>query len=286
MRNDWLCLTGGILLGGGVTGLTLYNTTIAKNEAKIKELGETNTTKDDKINKLLNLTLDTQKRTPLMIAANHLYLDGVEYLLDNGANVNSVDKQHNTTLMLALALADRKRQLNREFDIVQDIDVLRIKIAKLLIDKGANVDIQNNDKDTALICAARNNNTEIAKLLIDKGANVNLETYDKDTALICAARNKEKNTEIAKLLIAKGANVNAKNISGGYTALMMSIYSSNDALVIILIDNEASLNVNNQLGQNALWYVTDQEHPGLTKIHLETIDYLKSKGAKHSINLP
>ncbi len=42
-----------------------------------------------------------------------------------------------------------------------------IKVSKLLLDFGANIDKQNKDGCTALICAAFNNKRNIVELLLD-----------------------------------------------------------------------------------------------------------------------
>ena len=74
--------------------------------------------------------------------------------------------------------------------------------AKILINKGAKINIQNRGGYTALMKAV--GNTEIAKILIDKGANLNLQTKGGETALMLAA---EKYNDVVKLLLDKGANI-------------------------------------------------------------------------------
>jgi hypothetical protein len=64
-----------------------------------------------------------------------------------------------------------------------------------------------------LLVAATFGQVEAAKLLIEKGANVNAKSNDGATALHGAAFFCQ--TEIVKLLLAKGAVVDAKNIRGG-----------------------------------------------------------------------
>ncbi|MDX1916871.1 MAG: ankyrin repeat domain-containing protein [Rickettsiaceae bacterium] len=76
--------------------------------------------------------------------------------------------------------------------------------AALLIDKGANVNAQDVDNQTALIYAATWSRTETATLLIEMGADVNAQDRYNETALICAAQ--RGHTETAALLIYKGAD--------------------------------------------------------------------------------
>ena len=71
-------------------------------------------------------------------------------------------------------------------------------------------------KKTALIWAARNNNTELGLALISAGANLDLQDGDKQTALILAAT--KNNIELDLALINKGANRNL-HYKDGKTAL-------------------------------------------------------------------
>ena len=81
-----------------------------------------------------------------------------------------------------------------------------IEIAKLLLERGADVRAKNNRGETPLHWAK---NVETAKLLLDRGADVNAKNNMGDTPLHLA-----KNVEIAKLLIEKGADVEAKDKYG------------------------------------------------------------------------
>ena len=47
-------------------------------------------------------------------------------------------------------------------------------IMKILIERGANINLQDNEGKTALSVSAEFGDTKLAKLLIENGANVNL----------------------------------------------------------------------------------------------------------------
>ena len=57
-------------------------------------------------------------------------------------------------------------------------------IAKLLIKKGANLDIKDNKGNTALMIAILLKNYEIIKLLIDRGADLSIRNNQGNTPLI------------------------------------------------------------------------------------------------------
>ncbi|KAF0188359.1 MAG: Ankyrin, partial [bacterium] len=85
---------------------------------------------------------------------------------------------------------------------------------KLLLDKGANPNTENNNSTlpSPLMVAVNAEHTEIVKILLDKGANPNIKDSEGNTPLMQAVSN--GNEEIAKLLIGKGADVNAKANDG------------------------------------------------------------------------
>ena len=85
--------------------------------------------------------------------------------------------------------------------------------AKLLIDQGANLDIQTMAGDTALIIAGwSTNNFELVKLLVSNGADVNIANNNGDTPLIDAAYLGK--LENLRYLLANGADVSLKNNQG------------------------------------------------------------------------
>jgi ankyrin repeat protein len=92
----------------------------------------------------------------------------------------------------------------------------------------------NSDGVTALIQSIGNNHMDIAKLLIEKGADINAARNDGSTPLIQSIVN--KHMEIAKLLIEKGADINAeyKNNGHGYTALEFALKSGHMYIVNLL----------------------------------------------------
>ena len=55
---------------------------------------------------------------------------------------------------------------------------------QLLVSKGALIDRENQQGDTALLAATRTNQTAVMAILLDAGANVNLETRAGLTPLI------------------------------------------------------------------------------------------------------
>ena len=92
-----------------------------------------------------------------------------------------------------------------------------------MLDGGADIDQKDSDGNTALIFAILNTHYDVAKLLIDRGADLNIVNKDGRGALFVAvdmhtvdwsprpARREVDQTtslDLVRWLIAKGANVN------------------------------------------------------------------------------
>ena len=75
---------------------------------------------------------------------------------------------------------------------------------------GANLDVQGQYGDTALIITASKGHTEIVMALVGAGANLDVQDEDGDTALILAAS--KGHTEIVKALAGAGANLGVHRV--------------------------------------------------------------------------
>lgn len=78
-------------------------------------------------------------------------------------------------------------------------------ISKVLLENGANPNIQSMDGTTPLMTASLKKSLDVMKLMIDKGAMVNLQSADGTTALILAAIYGQKDQ--LEVLIAAGARL-------------------------------------------------------------------------------
>ena len=138
-------------------------------------------------------------------------------------NLINTNKTNRNRILNYLKRTKNKKMLNKvmlyvihaseENDELKAID--DVKLMKLLLDNGANVNYQDDDDDydyTPLISASEVGAKNIAKLLIEKGANVNHKTTDGTTALMAASM--EEYPEIVKLLLKNGANIKLKNDQG------------------------------------------------------------------------
>lgn len=78
-----------------------------------------------------------------------------------------------------------------------------IEVVEILIDAGADIDLQNQRGRTALMFASSRGHLDILKLLVSKGADINLKDQQGNTALIHAQHRRFK--EIIDFLKEAGA---------------------------------------------------------------------------------
>ena len=116
------------------------------------------------------------------------------------------------------------------FTYIKDDDIESIKN---YIDSGYDLNIQNNNGNTALIIATINDHIEIVKLLLNAGADIDKQNNYGYTALIWAAY--YNNPEIVKLLLNAGAYIDKQNNKGN-TALIDAAKNNNRETVEILLD--------------------------------------------------
>ena len=111
---------------------------------------------------------------------------------------------------------------------------------RLLLDRGANVNVVSTRGRTALILAAMNSRSaDIVRLLISAGADVKVVDQMKMTALHAAALGND--TETLRLLVDAGLDVNARDFLG-YTPIIYSSSNANLAAAQLLLARGADVN--------------------------------------------
>ncbi len=152
-------------------------------------------------------------------------------------------------------------------------------MAKLLISKGADVNIKAGTGQTPLMGACASGKEEIARLLLSKGADVKTKANDgigAFTYCVSAILGDRASTSLAELLLSKGANVDEASDTGptaGYTPLMMAAGNKKHDLVKFLVKHGANVNAKAKDGSTPLSMATKDNDPAMIKL-------LKSLGAK------
>ena len=172
----------------------------------------------------------------------------VNALIRQGANVNFHSPGEGLTpLHLAVGLGDGKPISAAQMLISPRPEYVeeRLKVVKLLIDKGANVNAKSEYGFTPLHFVGIK---EIAELLIKRGANINAVDKSSATPLLHTGN---IHKSVAEVLIKHGADINYQG-AGGDTLLMIAVRSKNRELVKYLAENGADLNIKAERGQRAL----------------------------------
>lgn len=133
--------------------------------------------------------------------------------------------------------------------------------------------VSNQEKNAALLQAARTGDTATVKRMVDRRADISTKDRYGDTALHLALKNKHIDT--AEFLLSRGANVNAKGALDD-TPLHVSVYEGEADMAALLRQRGADDSLLNRYGLNPA------EMQGLPEIEskiVETAQLLSPEGA-------
>jgi ankyrin repeat protein len=111
-----------------------------------------------------------------------------------------------------------------------------VEAATLLVERGANVQVQNNNGQTPLHLASEHGVHDTMRLLLDGGADMDAEDNNHSTPLHLAS---QWNVEAAKLFIERGANVHVRN--KGQTSLHLASERRYHNFMRLLLDRGADM---------------------------------------------
>ena len=168
--------------------------------------------------------------SPIHVAAIKGNFEVTKLLLNDGANIEMKDDKRKSTPFLYACQNGRT------------------KIAKLLIEKGANTKAESSLGIGAMHFAAQSGNFDVVKILQDKGFDINCTTKSQETPLHYVLDHhrhpfgKVTSTyDIVKALIQSGANVEQ---TGSYydTPLKHAVMRHDKQIIKLLISHGANLN--------------------------------------------
>lgn len=187
--------------------------------------------------------------TPLHQSSINRTTDKCRLLLDYGANPNIQNNDGSTILHLVVHNPLLYAEMNKA------LKASRLDFVRLLIGSGSNLDIQDNDGQTVLHLAVCKSEIEIIRLLLSSKINCNIQNNRGESALYLATKN--GNNEIAELLLSHGCNPNIKN-NNGETVLQLAITNLNEEIVHLLLKNNAHP-VNPKYGIWRSFWLNDNE---------------------------
>ncbi|MCX8092920.1 MAG: ankyrin repeat domain-containing protein [Candidatus Goldbacteria bacterium] len=161
----------------------------------------------------------------------------VGYLISMGANVNAVNKDEDTPLLLACTCGELSAVSVLIPEIFGSFDYIFMgnkekyfQIVKILINSGADVNkVTEKSNISPLYVSVFTENLEVIKYLIESGADVNFKGgINSRTPLINAALFGKAN--VVHLLLMAGADASIKD-KNGLTALDLSINKNIKAII-------------------------------------------------------
>lgn len=204
---------------------------------------------------------DNNGNTPLHLAAQNHDCGTTELLLSYNKTIVDVQNNSGST---PLHLASTRQVIHQSASSLPSRESLNI--AQALLNHGANVNLQDEDGNTALHHAVNHfYHLEIAEMLLNYGANVNVQSNTGDTALHRAASYGHHLTVI--LLLKNGANVHLKGEHGN-SVLHCAAQGRvpNESIVEDILNHGADVNARNNNGSTPLHYAAEKIHSGLPAI--------------------
>ncbi|CAF1145449.1 unnamed protein product [Rotaria sordida] len=216
------------------------------------------------------------KVTPLIIACFEGDYDTIQYLIDNGADPNQCESEHNLTAIHVLVDGPYKGQTITESQ--------RAQLIRNLVKKGGDVNhidkhqlapihkVAINDRpdcldalieanvdpnivfmgERAVSIAARQNREKILKKLLDYSkTKTDVRNDNGGTILHFAAAGMIDTSECVELLIKAGLDVNSKDQRGN-TPLMVACFFNKPRILKTLLSANGDLTIKNNEGKDAV----------------------------------
>ena len=144
-------------------------------------------------------------QTPLMLACMENRLTIVQLLLDNGSDIHAREESGATSLMLACKVG-------------------HCQVTQYLLKRGANVDIVDHDSRTPLFYAALGGHLNVVQCLCNLDADINARDECGETPMMAAAQ--YEHMHVAKYLLELGAQTDMAKTVHPLMSLMTSAYEN------------------------------------------------------------
>lgn len=132
-------------------------------------------------------------------------------------------------------------------------DELATQCIKILINKGIDINVKDNEGNTPLILAIDSNHISIASFLLKNSANVNAKNEKGQNSLHLLCSNMNFKNTVADMLIENGLDINAQD-NAGKTILHCALenFFAKNEMINYLINKDANLNIKDEDGNTPL----------------------------------
>jgi ankyrin len=199
--------------------------------------------------------VNTQRRdhqTPLHLASYYGNIEIVCLLLDHGADPEAAEGNMGQKPLHRVACGEYKSQEDG------------VRVAQLLLERGADVNTRCDDHQTPLHLASYLGNIEIVRLLLNHGADPEAAEGNMGEKPLhhvpCGEyKSQEDGVRVAQLLLDRGADINTRR-KDDWTPLHLASYLGNAEIVQLLIDHGAEVDVMDDFGKTPLHDVSNGKY--------------------------
>ncbi|WP_020004695.1 ankyrin repeat domain-containing protein [Brachyspira innocens] len=221
-------------------------------------------------NDVFNLNTNTTKEEAIKLVQDGKYYEIEKLLLsEDSNNIDGYDE-----LMNAISKGDMKAleklikddtDLNKQYDKITPLGLAAARndkeMVKFLVEKGADINLEDGYGYTPLIIAMKYRNIGLAKDIIDLKPDLNaICSATGDTPLTYLVREVWFGTDACYYMIKNGADVNKKNDNGD-TPLIVAVENviGSYGMLGVIINMGADYNIKNKEGKTAMDIVIEED---------------------------
>ena len=221
-------------------------------------------------NDVFNLNTNTTREEAIKLVKDGKYYEIEKLLLsEDSNNIDGYDE-----LMNAISKGDMKAleklikddtDLNKQYDKITPLGLAAARndkeMVKFLVEKGADINLEDGYGYTPLIKAMKYRNIDLAKNIVDLKPDLNaICSATGDTPLTYLAREVWFGTDLCYYMIKNGADVNKKNDNGD-TPLIVAVQNvvGSYGMLGVIINMGADYNIKNKEGKTAMDIVIEED---------------------------